>query len=185
MCHGPAGLMIVARCLMRAASGHAAAKANPISTHVVVMACVEMITSIANAQGVLLDWDYRVYIKDEFHKSWRDQVREAYNFFKHGAKDASAIFDRIPPSNLGELNEIQTLLNLNGYYAIGGKRKSPFGEATVLLAIKHSSIAKADFLKDHPEARKQFDQAAKMPHTAIPALRQALFDSSVLPRPGW
>ena len=37
-----------------------ALEVNPISTHVIVMACEELISSVADARNVLLDFDYRI-----------------------------------------------------------------------------------------------------------------------------
>jgi hypothetical protein len=158
-----------------------AVEANPVSTHVIVMACEDMVTGMAKARGVLLDWDYRIYVRDEFHKAWRDKFREAYNFFKHAAKDPANIFDRIPPAHLAELNEIQTVLNINGYYRLGGKRKSPFPETLFLLAAKHVGLIKPEFLKGNPAPRRAVEQLTAMPHQVIPALRQVLYERSLLP----
>jgi hypothetical protein len=37
-----------------------ALEVNPISTHVIVMACEKLISSVADARNVLLDFDYRI-----------------------------------------------------------------------------------------------------------------------------
>ena len=93
---------------------------NPISTHVIVMACEEMVLGIADTQGVVLDFDYRIYVKNEFHKKYRDQVRRPYNYFKHADKDPDHNYDGPDENDLSDVNEILTVMNASGYKKLGG-----------------------------------------------------------------
>jgi hypothetical protein len=93
---------------------------NPISTHVIVMACEEMVLGIADTQGVVLDFDYRIYVKNEFHEKYRDQVRRPYNYFKHADKDPDHNYDGPDENDLSDVNEILTVMNASGYKKLGG-----------------------------------------------------------------
>ena len=57
-----------------------AMECNPFSTHIVVKAGQELITSIAEKRGVLLDWDHRLWIKDEYHREYKALANKPYNF---------------------------------------------------------------------------------------------------------
>lgn len=61
--------------------------ANPYSTHVIVMACEEMLRSIAEAKKVRLSCSIDDAIKPVRLTEWRRHLRSAYNFFKHADND--------------------------------------------------------------------------------------------------
>src|SRR3954465_3436571 len=72
---------------IRAAIQMIAVGVNPYSTHVIVMACEEMLRSIAEAKKVKVAGSIDEAIKPDRLKEWRRHLRSAYNFFKHANND--------------------------------------------------------------------------------------------------
>lgn len=158
-------------------------KMSPITTHVVVMACEEMAQSLAVAQSIFLDTDYRIYIKEEFHSEYRRHVRRPYNFFKHADNDPHAIYEGPSLDDLINLNEILTLMNGRAYFKLGGS--GPFDQIVNLFAvtmmIKRPRLFKDDWLGTHPALKREFEEVKKHPEYAEPALRQHLYQANLLP----
>jgi len=159
-----------------------ALEVNPISTHVIVMACEEMVLSLADARNVLLDFDYRIYIKDEFHKQYRYQVRKPYNFFKHADKDPHQNYDGPDESDLSDVNEILTVMNVVGYTKLGGENQRSIANTfAITMMIKTPQLFKTDWLDAHPELKRAFEEASGKPQYANVALRETLFKQHLLP----
>lgn len=158
-----------------------AIEASPVSIHVIAMACEEMILSLANARGVSLEFDYRIYVKDEHHKQYRDHIKRPYNFFKHANKDPHDNYSGPSLDDLSNVNETLTLMNCIGYRELGGA-KDIFGRnfAAIMLA-RNPRLFKVDFLSDKPELKKGYEELRKGPDYTLPALRQILFEGGLLP----
>ena len=156
---------------------------NPISTHVVVMACEEMVLSLADANGVPLDFDYRIYVKDEFHSQYRNKIRAPYNFFKHADRDPHANYEGPSEGDLSHANEIMTLMNAIGYTKLGGSsRRELVQHFSALMMIRKPKMFKTGWLDAYPRVKRMHEQAATEPQYALPALREILFQQSLLPR---
>jgi hypothetical protein len=155
---------------------------SPFSTHLVVMACREMIMSVAEKRGVLLDWDYRILIKDEHHKAFKALMAKPYNYLKHADRDSAADYDGPKPADLAAANEVQTLANMNGYNALGGEIDTVMGFFVACLMVKHPGFFKLDFLDAHPDLKSQFGSLSRDPTTISWALRDGLFQQGALPR---
>lgn len=153
-----------------------------ISTHVVVMACEELVLSLAKARNIFLDFDYRIYVKDEFHKDYRQQVRRAYNFFKHADKDPEAPYDGPSDKELRSLNEIVTLMNSRGYQSLGGTRLNPIVNIfAIVMMVTTPDLFKSEWMDSYPQLRQQFSEARSQPKYAKVALREQLFREGLLP----
>jgi hypothetical protein len=154
-----------------------------ISTHVIVMACEEMIISLADASNVFLDYDYRIYIKDEHHKDYRRLVRKPYNFFKHADIDSNAPYEGPSLDELREANEIVTLMNANGYQKIGGKNlNKALGVFAATMIAKKPQLFKKEWIASHPEIKAQLDQLPRQLEYAYVALREHLYRLNLLPQ---
>lgn len=159
-----------------------AIEANPYSTHVLVMAADEMILQVAEARKVALTLDYRIYVKDEYHKDYRDQVRKAYNWFKHADRDANDEYTGPSSKNLAQVNEIQTLVNVKSYTEIGGALTKIFTDYLLFLSIKDPKYMKDDYLKEYPQLKKQYDSLSRDPEVMSAVLRQLVANAGHLPR---
>jgi hypothetical protein len=157
-----------------------AIEANPISTHLLVMAADELIISLADARGVLLDHDYRIYIQDEFHEQYRRHIRKPYNYFKHADRDAHEKYEGPPPKDLSVANELATALNVTGYLNLGGARKELCRDFIFYMAMRNPQLFKKEFKEKFlPELRVGFENAR--PHIVMAALREFLRRKGLLP----
>ena len=155
---------------------------NPVSTHVIVMACEEMILGLADARNVLLDFDYRIYIKDEFHKQYRKQVRKSYNFFKHADEDPNDNYDGPSEDELCDVNELLTIMNAIGYKKLGGTNSREVTDKfSIAMMIKTPALFKTEWLNEYPELKRAYEDAKTKPQYANAALRQVLFNQGLLP----
>jgi hypothetical protein len=154
---------------------------NPISIHVIVMACEEMISSFAEAKNVLLNFDYRVYIEDEFHQQYRALVRKPYNYFKHADRDADLAYDGPSLDDLSDANELMTMMNVIGYKELGGPPHAWVKMYTATRLMKNPHLFKKEFVET-PAVKTALESLRSCsPHLANTVLRHMLFQDGVLP----
>jgi hypothetical protein len=155
---------------------------NPVSTHVIVMACEEMILGLAGARNVFLEFDYRIYIKDESHKRYRKQLRKPYNFFKHADEDPHDNYDGPSEDELCDANELLTVMNAIGYKTLGGTNHRDLTNTfSIAMMIKTPALFKTEWLNDYPELKRAYEDAKTKPQYANVALRQVLLNQGLLP----
>jgi hypothetical protein len=156
-----------------------------ISTHVIVMACEEMILSLATVSNIFLDHDYRIYVKDEHHKEYRKLVRKPYNFFKHADDDPSARYDGPNLDELRTLNEVLTLMNIIGYRKISGKNlEGVAGGFCTAMLLKRPKLFRQEWIDSNLELRALLDEDWTWTQSSdlYLALREHLFHRGHLPQ---
>lgn len=158
-----------------------AVECNAFSTHTVVMACRELVTNIAAKRGVGLDWDYRIWIKDEHHTEFRKLSYKAYNYFKHADWDADKTYDGPKTGDLVNLNEVQTLLNIDGYKQIGGIATQPMILFGCTMMITHPNFFRLEFMDAFPALKSQYANLDRDRETSVAALRYMLRQAGSLP----
>jgi hypothetical protein len=177
---GLSKLEIVERHLM-ASIQMIALEINPITTHVIAMACEEMVLSLADANKVYLDHDYRIYIEDEFHKQYRRKIREPYNLFKHADEAPRTIYDGPSENDLRTVNEIVTMMNASGYRSLGGKNFSkPINAFCATMLMKDPRLFRADWIESNPAVKQQIAYAQQTTHHVYRALRIVLRELNAL-----
>lgn len=148
---------------IRAAIQMIATGVNPFSTHVVVMACEEMLRSIAQAKNVEPSGSFDEAIKPDRLKEWRQHLRSAYNFFKHADKDPEKIYEGPSGEQLNILNEIQTMLNCRSYIDLSGAAPQELTQFMNLIAFRHHENVLADtYFEKFPEAEATAKKLAGM-----------------------
>jgi hypothetical protein len=159
-----------------------AVRANPFSTHLPVMACEELLYSLSDAAGVLIEPDYRMFIKDEYHDEYRSLWRSAYNYFKHADRDAAAIYSGPSDDDLCTLNEMTTVFSIMRLYRLSKRWRSYMGQYIALMMVKNPKIVK-DLTKFEPEFQERYEQVRGLSGDAwYAALRDSLFRANLLPR---
>ncbi|HXO70041.1 MAG TPA: hypothetical protein VN838_13855 [Bradyrhizobium sp.] len=168
---------------IRAAIQMIAIGANPYSTHVIVMACEEMLRSIAEARKAALAGSLDHAVKKDRLDEWRKHIRSAYNFFKHADRDASTDYDGPSEGNLQILNQIQTMLNCASYQGLSGTAPEEMTLFMNLTAFRfHSDVLDDEFFKKFPEAEAMANKLAGMNAADIGfGLRLMLRQKSQLP----
>jgi hypothetical protein len=149
-----------------------AIEASPISTHVIVMACEEILRKLMDAEGVLSDFDYKLYIVDEHHTDFLRLIRRSYNFFKHADSDAEEKYDGPPLPDLATVNEIRTVMNAVGYRDLGGKNLPLVVQFTITMMAKHPHLFKKDVISRNPPLANAISELEKSADIALPALRR-------------
>lgn len=159
---------------------------SPISTHVVVMACEEIIVALADHHGIVLPFDLRIAIKEEYLKQYNKLNRQAYNFAKHADKDPSDSLDGLKVENLRELNEMKTLLNISNYQAIGGQGSGAMTNYSLAILLKYPNLFKLEFLSKYPSIEagiiENSSAMSRDPSLFGMAMRQVLHNERLLPR---
>jgi hypothetical protein len=157
-----------------------AIEADPISTHLPVMAAEEMILSLADHKNIQLRWDYRIFVKDKHHRDWRDAQRKSYNYFKHADRDHSADYTGPAPEKLEWLNEVQTLMNADGYVKLGGTWNPHLSAYAAWMMVRYPTLFHEDALA--PELARERDYLASLPSTLMKkSLRLTLHRTGLLP----
>lgn len=155
---------------------------NSYSIHLVVMACEELIATLAGQRNVLLDYDFRIYVKDEYHKQYRDVVRRAYNFCKHADRDPDEKLIEPEEEALKWVNEVQTILNSNGYRRLGGANLQPISDFALLMSIKHPAHFKVQWLDQFPDLKAKYVELCADPSIVSDGLILSLHRKGFLPK---
>lgn len=159
-----------------------AIKCNPYSTHVIVKAAHEMIEVMAKKKDVPLAWGPEIHIKDEHIAEYRKLANKAYNYLKHADKDLDAPYDGPKFADLRKLNVTLSLLNLNGYQALGGKVSPTHLDFVIMALIQRPEYFKDDFIDSMPGLRERLAETSKDSDIMLMALRQRMVEHGTLPR---
>ena len=85
---------------------------DPFALHVILYSCDRLITDYVRHKNIYVTFDWRDYIKDEYHDEFAELRVETYDFLRHG--------DRRPDHKLGvrdieKTNELDLLMNVHRY----------------------------------------------------------------------
>jgi hypothetical protein len=168
---------------IRAAIQMIAVGANPHSTHVIVMACEEMLRSIAEAKQVKLSGSFDDAIKPDRLNEWRQHVRSAYNFFKHADKDPDKDYVGPDGDKLNTLNEIMTMLNCASYMGLSGTAPEEMKLFMNLTAFRHhANVLDDKCFETFPEAEATAKKLAQAnPEDVRFGVRLMLHQQGLLP----
>jgi hypothetical protein len=118
---------------------------DPFAIHVIVHSADKMILDVAKKRGVLLNADWKVYIKDEYHKEFFAKHRESYNYLKHADEDFN---DELPVHDIMMLNVMTLFIAIANYTEL-------FRECTSHMILYQAfimSLSPAIIKKDGPMA---------------------------------
>jgi len=159
-----------------------AIECHPFSTHTVAMACKELIITVATSRNIFIEWDPKIWIKEEHYKVYLSHERKAYNYFKHADRDPEQAYDGPELDDLRFINEIQTVFNILGHVKITGVNDPEFNNFSCLMMIRYPEYFKLDFLDAYPLLKKQFQQLDRTSANMLLALRFHLFKAGLLPK---
>jgi len=170
---------------IRAAIQMIAMGVNGYSTHVIVMACEEMLRSIAEAKKVKLSGSFDDAIKPDRLNEWRQHLRSAYNFFKHADKDPAEGYEGPSGDKLNTVNEILTMLNCSSYMELSGTAPDEMTLFMHLTASRHhANVLDDKFFEKFPEAEATAKKLVQTdPDKVRWGLRFILHKQGLLPDP--
>ncbi len=171
----------VIRCHIRSAIQMIAVECHPSSVHTVVMACERLILDLSVARNVLIEWHYKLWIKDEHKREFEDAKNKAYNYFKHADTDPEIQYAGPKVDDLININEVQTLLNVQGYVKLSERNEPDFNFFAALMLIRHPHHFKPDFLEAHPELKEQLASLDTSRSSMLQVLRWMLLSADLLP----
>jgi hypothetical protein len=167
---------------INAAMQMTAAGCNPFSVHLVVKACTRLIRDLAEHRGISLPGDYRDIIKKEFQPQYLALENKAYNFSKHADRDPEAPYDGPEPADLEVLNEMGTMLNIQGFRALDGEVSPAMIDFTVMMMAKYPQYLKEDAFRDQPEMGEQIRQLKPDRNVGGEVLRRRLAEQGLWPK---
>jgi hypothetical protein len=155
---------------------------DPVSVHIVVMACEELVSSVANDRGIVLEHDFRFHIKDEHHKDWLNLNRKAYNFFKHADRDANEIYSKLSRFELMRINDLKLLLNFHGHKSIVGTTHELFLLYATVQQYKNPAWFRTEWMDTYPEVKRGWQVIMDDPIEPELLLRDLLIKIGRLPK---
>lgn len=157
-----------------------ALRANPYSTHLQVMACDEIIETVAEKRNVLLSYGSKLRIKDEHRKEWFAIKRKAYNFFKHADRDADAMYDGPSETDLILLNDITLIMAITGLNQLGHPYPQVFTMFVVAMASYYPRYYKWDDLAaEYPQLVSGMNEfVGRLDRRAIEAALQGMLKNA-------
>ena len=115
-----------------------------------------------------MEFDYRIVIKDEYHKEYLKTIRANYNFFKHADCDLDDVIE-VDQEQFHRRNEVMLFLHIAGYREVFGEispvMKAYFQWATIAYPgfIKWESAPHGEYrrsqiakIEDDPVLKRQF-----------------------------
>lgn len=167
---------------IRSAIQMIAIECHPFSVHTVVMACERLILEIARKRDVSVEWDYKIWIKDEKRREFEKTIKnKAYNYFHHADEDHDRLYDGPEVENLDSINELQTFLNIHGYVKLAGISEPDFDLYAALVLARHPHLFRPEFLERHSELQKQLSSLDGSRSTMLHVLRLMLLSANLLP----
>lgn len=155
---------------------------NVFSVHVVVKACTRLVRDLAEHRGLFLPGDYRDHIKEDFQPQYLKLENKAYNFSKHADRDPEEPYDGPEPAKLEMLNEIGTMLNIQGFRALGGEVTPAMIDFSAVMMAKYPQYLKADAFQYEPEIGKQLKSLKPDRHVVGEVLRLRLVEQGLWPK---
>lgn len=141
-----------------------AERCSPYSTHLVVMACEEMIMSYADQAGINIQLDYRRFIVEDKQIMFRKIMRKQYNWFKHADLDHDQSYDGPSADDLAFLNETQTFFNMISFWGMRGTVPANISIYLAFMLKKHEYVFKVPEIYDEiPPIAGLRDIIAPMP----------------------
>ncbi len=88
---------------------------DPFALHVILYSCDRLLADYVKKKNIFVTFDWKDYIKDEYHQAFYDLRIETYDFLRHA--------DRRPDHKLGvrdieKTNELDLLMNVHRYKEI-------------------------------------------------------------------
>ena len=150
-----------------------------VAAHSIVMACEELFRTWYVQNNLFVDFDYRIFIKDEYHKEYLKTIRADYNFFKHADRDLDDVIE-VDHEHFHRRNEVLLFLHIAGYRKV-------FGEISPVMTayFQWATIAYPDFIKweNVPGGESRRSQIAKIENDPVvkrQLLRVMLYDVGAL-----
>ena len=120
-----------------------AINADPISVHLVIMACDEIQRTLAGQRGNRLPWDEMVAIIPEARHEYRKLRDRAYNFFKHARNDADKSLDT-QDLDLFAANELMLFMQIHAHRELFGDLPAMMHVFRAWMTVRHPKYIKAD-----------------------------------------
>lgn len=156
---------------------------NPFSVHLPVMACSEIVASIAALRGVKLQLDLEHLIREERRSEWRRAGVKAYNFFKHADRDATQSMANSDLARIEGLNDLTMLANLGHLHDLGYQMHSAYLGFSPSIVLIYPDIMNWERMDaEYPkaaEARRRLGNVSRS--TIMEAMRISLRNSGLLP----
>lgn len=156
---------------------------DPIAIHLLVMACDEILETIARKKNLTVIADSNVYIVEGHQKEWRDAKRRAYNYFKHADRDADATLEKPDRDGLVFLNDVGILMNIANMSIIGLEVKIIYMHFFYSIGMAYPRLLKwSEIFSEHPQLKVMHDALLKRDRgTIMAALHLHLQREGLLP----
>jgi len=145
------------------------------------MACEELFRSWYVKKDIYVEFDYRIMIKDEYHRDYLDKMRQKYNYFKHADRDTDETLD-VDHQQIHRLNETLLALLVHGYRKVFGELTAPMDIYSRWLVIAYPHLIKWDNVAGGSELRSNIEKVKNNDADKRQMLRVMLDDASVLPK---
>lgn len=156
---------------------------NPFSVHLPVMACSEIVASIAAFRGIKLQLDLEHLIREERRSEWRRAEVEAYNFFKHADRDTTQSMTNADLARIEALNDLTMLANLGHLHDLGFQMHRAYQGFSASIMLIYPDIMNWEMMDaEYPkaaEARIRLGHVSRS--TVMEAMRVSLRDAGLLP----
>jgi len=152
-----------------------------VAAHTIIMACEELFRSWYVKKDIYVEFDYRIMIKDEYHRDYLDKMRQKYNYFKHADRDTDETLD-VDHQQIHRLNETLLALLVHGYRKVFGELTAPMDIYSRWLVIAYPHLIKWDNVAGGSELRSNIEKVKNNDADKRQMLRVMLDDASVLPK---
>lgn len=152
-----------------------------VATHTIIMAAEEIFRTLYVKKNLLVEFDYRMFIKDEYQSEYLAKMREKYNFFKHADRDIDAFLD-VDRNQIHDLNEVLLALLVHGYMKVFGPGTTSMETYARWFAVSHPQFFKWNNISGGTELEAKIKKLGADPAIQRQVLRVMLYGAGVLPK---
>lgn len=156
---------------------------NAFSIHLPVMACREIIKTVAKRRGVDLALDLTSLIRPERLAEWSSAAVKAYNFFKHADRDPDGTMPAADLARIEQLNDMEMVANVFHLQELGYNLPHCYQGFWGTIAIVYPDILNWEVIFGaNPQLRNSYQRVRQASRdTVMFALRSALIEAGQLP----
>jgi len=148
-----------------------------VAAHTVIMASEEISRTWYVKKKLSVEFDYRIYVKDEHQRAYLQKMREKYNFFKHANRDINEILE-IDREQIHYINEVLLGVLVSGYRNVFTQSSLAMDTYIQWVEVVHPHLIKWENIPGGAHIKAL---AAKTSTNKPLMLRVMLYEAGVLP----
>ena len=152
-----------------------------VAAHTIIMAAEELFRTLYVKKNLFVEFDYRIYVKDEHQIEYLQKMREKYNFFKHADRDIDTVLS-VDPTQIHKLNEILLGVLIAGFRKTFSRSTASMDAYSKWFAAVHPDYIKWENISGGRQIKMNLQKLDSDQALRRQMLRVFLYHAGVLPK---